>query len=395
MSYDYRPEFRPPPARSRSWHVTLPLAVFVVVALAWSGFWYYASAAAQTTIDGWRQREAKLGRVYTCASQTLSGYPFHIEVACTRPSVELRAIQPAFRIRLNDIQVVSQVYDPTLLISEFRGPLTAGPLDADASWSANWSLAQTSVRGLPSAPERMSIVFDNPIVQRRGGATNAMLDVTKADRFELHGRVADSAANGAPRVELVLRLINASAPTLHPLLADPLTGEIGAVLSGPKDLSPRPWPVLLREVQAAGGKIEIKQARLQQASSIVVGTGTLGLTPRGELDGQLQLTIVGLVRLLKGLDIDKAAAQLMSQADLDKIAPGLDVNKLSQGLDRIMPGLGGALRNNSGAIAAAGVAALGQQTTLEGRPAVIVPLRFADGAAFLGPLRIGDLAPLF
>jgi hypothetical protein len=373
--------------------VALPLAVFIAAAIAWTGFWYYASGAAQSTLDGWRERQAKLGYLYRCASQTLSGYPFRIEVNCKDPDIELRGAQPPLEIRLKDILAVAQVYDPTLIISEFGGPLTAGAPGGQPTWIANWTLAQSSVRGSPSAPERVSLVFDGATVQRRGDAGAAAS--VKADHIELHGRIVEGSATDHPKIEMVLRLGGVSAPTLAPVAVEPVSGEIAAVLTGMRNLAPRPWSAQLRDIQLAGGHLDITQVRLQQAGSLVVGNGTLTLNAQGQLEGQIQLAIVGLDRLLKDLDLDKAASQLISQADLDKIAPGLDANKLSQGLDRILPGLGGALRNNTGVIAAAGVGALGQRTVLEGRPAVSVPLRFAAGAVFLGPLRLGDVAPLF
>jgi hypothetical protein len=60
-----------------------------------------------------------------------------------------------------------------------------------------------------------------------------------------------------------------------------------------------------------------------------------------------------------------------------------------------MPGLGGVVRNNSGAIAAVGVGALGQPAQLDGKPAVTLPLRFTDGTAFLGPIPLGPTPRLF
>ena len=41
------------------------------------------------------------------------------------------------------------------------------------------------------------------------------------------------------------------------------------------------------------------------------------------------------------------------------------------------------------------VAALGQRTELEGKPAVAFPVRFVDGAVFLGPFQVGMVSPLF
>ena len=38
---------------------------------------------------------------------------------------------------------------------------------------------------------------------------------------------------------------------------------------------------------------------------------------------------------------------------------------------------------------------LGQPAELEGRKAVALPLRFTDGTVYLGPLKVGQTAPLF
>ena len=35
-----------------------------------------AAGKAKTAIDGWRAREAKAGRIYTCDSQNVGGFPF-------------------------------------------------------------------------------------------------------------------------------------------------------------------------------------------------------------------------------------------------------------------------------------------------------------------------------
>ena len=60
------------------------ILLFIVLALVagWTGFWKFAAGKAQETIDGWRAREAKAGRIYNCGSQTVGGYPFRIEVNC-------------------------------------------------------------------------------------------------------------------------------------------------------------------------------------------------------------------------------------------------------------------------------------------------------------------------
>ncbi len=52
-------------------------------------------------------------------------------------------------------------------------------------------------------------------------------------------------------------------------------------------------------------------------------------------------------------------------------------------------------RQNAGPAIVAGINIMGQPTELEGQRAVALPLRFNDGAVSLGPVLLGQTAPLF
>ena len=145
-----------------------------------------------------------------------------------------------------------------------------------------------------------------------------------------------------------------------------------------KDLAPKPWPERLRELQAANGTIEITKARVQQEDVIAVASGSLGLSPRGNLDGRLQVTIVQLEKALKKLDLDRLLSEGQAGSTLSA-------------LDQIIPGLGSIARQNAPSL----IASIGQRTTLEGKPAVTLPLRFVDGSVFLGMVPVGRLPPLY
>jgi tetrahydromethanopterin S-methyltransferase subunit C len=86
------------------------------------------------------------------------------------------------------------------------------------------------------------------------------------------------------------------------------------------------------------------------------------------------------------------------QEALDRIAPGVksqDVNNILGALDRAIPGLGNVVRKNAGSGLAAGVNSIGTAAVLEGKAARTFPLKFVDGAVFLGPLRVAQIPPLF
>ena len=136
-------------------------------------------------------------------------------------------------------------------------------------------------------------------------------------------------------------------------------------------------------MQAAGGRIEVTQARVAQGEILAVGAGALTLNAAGRLDGQIRVTIAGLEQFL-----DKIGAKQMVQT-----SPALD--KLAGALDRFAPGLGSAARQQLSENIGAGINAIGEKTMLEGKPAVSLPLRFDDGAMFLGPIPIGKLPPVF
>jgi hypothetical protein len=368
---------------SRRSRIRYTILLFLVLALiaGWSAFWKFAAGKAETAMEGWRAREAKAGRVYACGSQTVGGYPFRIEVNCDRASALFQSNQPPVEVRTDNLLVVAQIYQPGLLISEFHGPLTAGEPGKPPEITADWKLAQSSVRGTPAAPERVSLVFDQPAVDRMDGT--ARQNLLRAKHIEVHGRIAEGSAASKPVIEIALQLAQASSPALHPAAAQPIDADITAMLRGLNDFSPKPWPARFREIQAADGRIDVTKARVQQGDIIAIGTGALSINANGRLEGELRITMAGVDRFLAALGVQQ---RVQSSESMDKIVGALD---------RIMPGLGDVARQQAGTNLSAGINLLGEQTTLEGKRAVALPLRFTDGAAFLGPVPIGNVPPLF
>ena len=362
--------------RRRRWPLFLPFALVVLLAVAWTGFWFYAAARAKAEMAAWREREWQAGRFQDCASQSIGGYPFRFEVSCGAATFEIKGT-PTLELKLPRVLAAVQIYDPALVIGEFTGPLDISEPGRPPSYVVNWNLGQASVRGLPSKVERASLVLEAPTVRDPrlvGGDT-----VFRAQHLELHGREAAGSTSDNPLIETVLRVNAAVADKLHPLAAKPIDAEVATLLRGVNDVSPKPWPERFKEWQARDGQIEIIKARVQQEDVIAVGAGKLKLTARGGLDGDLQVTVVGIEKVLKMLDIER----FMSEGQI-----GATISAL----DRLIPGLGGIARQSA---APSLVAALGQRTVLEGKPAVAFPVRFVDGTIFLGPFQVAQVSPLF
>jgi hypothetical protein len=396
------PDMTLAPRRRPLWRLFFMPVLLLIAAAAWSAFWFYSASKVDETADAWRAREARSGRIYDCARRSVAGYPFRLEVRCDGASVSLlsqtaeqAATQTPITAKLGEILVVSQIYDPKLLIAEFTAPATiSGP--GQPSMVANWSKARSSVAGLPGIPQRISLVFDDPTIDRTGGSEPTPL--ARAKHIELHGRPVEGSAPDHPDIETVLRIEQGSVQEVHPLLAQPFDAEVRTILTGLKDFSPKPWPQRLRELQAAGGHVEVVQSRVQQGEMVAVASGSLGLSAAGRLDGELQMTVAGLDKVIAALGIEKMLDEGVPQATLDRVAPGVktaDVNSLLGALDRAIPGLGKVVKQNANAAAAAGINALGKDAMLEGKKARSFPLRFVDGAVLLGPLKVAQTPPLF
>ncbi len=367
--------------RRRPWLIATPLALVVALAIAWSGFWYYAAREAQARIEDWQAQQAKAGRSFSCGSQSVGGFPFRIEVRCADAAAELKDTQPPVALKLKEILIIAQVWDPKLLIAEFTGPLSAADPGQPPYASATWKLAQASVRGTPATPDRASIVTDDLKLEGAAGG-NSLFD---ARHLEFHARMQFGSWPHNPAVDVAVKLVAATAPSLGPYTREPIDADVLAVLHGMKDLVPKALPVWLREWQAAGGRLEIQSARVAQGDALATASGTLALSQRGRLDGALQVNVAGVEKFLPTIAGERKGAAL----SLDRAAPALTA------IDRAVPGLGARLAPQAQNLAAGLLGLLGKPVEIEGKRGVAVPLRVTDGVASFGPIPLGQVPPAF
>ena len=387
------------PRRRPLWRLFIVPVLLLIAAAAWSGFWFYAASQVGVRADAWRAQEAKSGRNYDCAKRTVAGFPFRLEISCEGASVALvsqTAGNTPFTAKLGEILVVAQIYDPKRVIAEFASPASV-VIPEQSPMRVNWSKARASVVGLPAVPQRGSIVFDDAAIDRVNN-NSIQVPVARAKHVELHGRLAEGSPADHPVIETALQLNDGSVQGVHPVLADPFNADIRAKLTGLKDFAPKPWPERFREIAAAGGKVEIVQSRIQQGEMIAVAAGTLSLNANGNLDGELQMTVTGLERIVPALGIEKILEEGVPQATLDRVAPGVktqDLNNLFGALDKAIPGLGKIVKQNANVGVAVTLNSIGSEAVLEGKKARSFPLRFADGAVLFGPVKVGQVPPLF
>jgi hypothetical protein len=377
-----------PPRRRRLWPFVLP-AVIVVIALGWSWLWYYAADIAGEAEAGWIQREAELGRVYACGAQSIGGFPFSIISRCDQAAATFKSNNPPFDVRASGVTFSAQVFRPTLLNGEITGPVTLADPDQQPVFVANFSNAQLSLLGLPPDPEAIAVTLQKPRLDRVAGPGAGM--IFAADAVDVRGRIIAGSARSNPVIEATGHFTQATAPTFHPLLAEPLQGDVDFVMRGFADFAPKPWPALFREMAQSGGGVEIKTVRIERPDAIIVGTGNLTVNAQGKLDGLVQVAVVGIENIVPLLGID----QLIGQG-IDRLTGGN--GSASQGLnalDRLVPGLGGVVRQNAASSVIENIKKMGQPTEIDKKPALALPLRVEDSVIYLGLIPLGVVPPLF
>jgi hypothetical protein len=377
-----------PHRRGRTFLMLALLAV--VLAAAWCGGWYYAASVADSTLAGWVEREAAAGRVYNCGSQGITGFPFRIQAHCAEASAALKTIQPPFVVAANDVTFTAQVYHPTLLVGEVTSPVTVqAPGETAPSFVATWSLGRLSVSGFPPNPDSFTVDIDHLHLDH-GTGTNAVTWFA-ADNAQLNAQIVSGSANNRPVIDTVLHFTAAIAPTLHRVTADPMQGDIEIVVRGLKDLSPKPLAERFREMRANGGNFEIKALRLERTDAVVVGAGTLTVNEHGRLDGTVNVAIAGIENIVPLLGIDQMIDQGVSRMTGMNGQPGQGL----AALDRLVPGLSGAVRQGAAASVIDNIKKMGQPTEIDKKPATILPLRISDGSVYLAMIRVGAIPPLF
>ena len=215
----------------------------------------FAADRAETGSPAGARARPRPDRIHTCGiADHRADFRSASRCAAPMPALELQIRRSRrSRSRRADIVVAAQVWQPTLLIAEFHGPLTVGEPGQPAVATANWKLAQASVRGMPTEPEQVSIVLDAgrldridaPVRWRRSRAPTASRCTARArTRFRRRQSAVDVVVRvAAGTVPLAASVRRGTARRRHRRGAARLEGSAAEAVAG--------W---LREMQAAGGR---------------------------------------------------------------------------------------------------------------------------------------------
>lgn len=333
--------------QSRFW-LYGPTLLLVILAAAWSAFWFYARGRVTAEIDTALAREVERGRTWTCTDRSVGGYPFRIELRCSALSLTSTRWGDAVRVETGPAVAVGQIYSPGLVIFELTGPAKATLPEGrmlDLTWkSLDASLAWRN-------PERFALVAgDLTAVLTAPGLTP---ETWGSKTLEAHLRRNPTLPAADQAVDIAVTAKGTRLPPIDALLGNSDTGEIDlqATLTQAESFRKGFNPDALESWRGANGAIDLTRLVSTKGKARVDGSGRLMLDPAHRVAGDLRLAAAGIEQI-----------------------GGIRIGNLLGGLGGLLGGRG------ADAAAAPGLTPL-------------PPVSLRDGRVFIGPFRL-PLQPL-
>lgn len=272
---------------SRRRIVPLAASTLVLLALGWTGFWYYAAGQVRAKLDAWAEAQRAQGYTVAYDDVSVSGYPLRLTLRLAHPHL---AKSPQFSWRADTIVGLFEPWhfrsirlespgthhlalDDGRQAFRFTAPSVAGSVQFDANWDV--SALQTAFRMVELSQDgRPEIVTFGALdlgAYIPFGATPkdpSVVFVVSAERVVVP---VPTAAALAPSIEKIGLDIDIWG---HPLGGRPLKDEIAAWRDG-------------------GGTIDLKVVLLRWGPLFVEGDGTLALDRELQPVGALSARISG------------------------------------------------------------------------------------------------------
>lgn len=280
----------PRPVRRRRSFASYLLWLVIFLVPLWLLYWWGAREIATAVLDRTVAAAQSRGFSIECIEPADGGFPFSLDLACSRASVE--GGNEALTASIDAVDASAPLYWPGRLTWASEGPLAldlpGDRLSLTAAWAASTSRVDVGIGGLSAVATRIEELRLHLRPEARpiplAGATADVADIVFAPASGSDYRLTALTTALAPESEegQLLPAIN--------LDADILLAALGSALGTDPRETFRAWV-------AKGGAIRIDKLRLAAGAVSTSTAGTLDMAPGGALTGTLTVSIVGIGQL--------------------------------------------------------------------------------------------------
>ncbi|CAN1529700.1 Protein of unknown function DUF2125 [Rhabdaerophilaceae bacterium] len=288
----------PASAKPRRMGLYLPFVVLAIFMIVWSIVWYFASQRVNAVLDGFVAREAGRGRDWVCPDRTITGFPFRVQLNCSKPRL-IEAGPSGLRREagLAGLSIHGRITSPGHFIALLEGPLNIR-LDSDRDLTVRWQSARASFRGGAANFGDLSLEIAAP--EALLGLGEAKDERIIAKDLALHFR---RSPGDTPGSDFLIKIADISHPAIDRLVGspEPMTLEMQTTAPGLLLEQGKKIEDALETWRQANGRARVVVAKLTKGQAVVDLSGELGVDDQRRPQGNLQGRARGVDQILNGV----------------------------------------------------------------------------------------------
>ena len=319
-----------------------------------------------------------------CTSEGTGGYPFRVVMMCADPKATIITERGTFIIQAKELELAADVFNPSVIVSRIKGPVSFSELDRPDAFMGSWSHAQATVSGPHPTPDGFSIELAD--LKLEHVSHDVTEPVVSAEHIAFLARLNPTATQ-KPAYDLMTEISGGVIPLGPPIASRPFAARMKAVLRGVGDMTPKPLPARIREWQRNGGHVELTSVDVHGSSATANAQGTIALSASGGIEGTLDLSGEEYDRLFEAFTGNPASgtrdhlAATETEGSREVATRSLRAGEVAS--ERLHAGNAGIPTQSS------------PETRLSNKRRRLPAIRFVDGAAYFGSILLGRLPPFF
>lgn len=279
------------------------LTLVALVALAWTGAWFFVSHKVQGAIDNWIEDEKLRDRFWACSSRMVSGFPFSIQIACANPSFRSQA-GPIRSATVDALVGEASAFDPFHINLSARGPMkiVAPTGSATLVWQS-FAGALTSRDKAPDLSVRLQALH---VVEAAGEA--AIWTNFRAGEASMRFQKSPDRAPEADARLVTIALENVVASPLNEVFKnqEPFRANLSAVILKAGAATTGTFAERLDRWAESGGRVQIGTLLAEKGASQLNASGDLTIDEQRRPSGQLSVRVAGVSPLLSQFKLPAA-----------------------------------------------------------------------------------------
>jgi hypothetical protein len=295
--------------RRSQWKILSPISlsiiliIIVVLGAAVSGLWFFAAHETEALLDAWITREKSVDRIWTCPDRQIAGYPFKIEISCTKPAFAGEVFGKQVVGNLQGVHIDASLFHPDRADALPQAPFELHSVDGDGEMTLQWDHLRVRLDGLPQDLAAGSI--DGSNVSLRGGLKGLGALAGRAETVSsVIAVMPERLAENAYSFQIVLD--KASIPILDSFFgsAAPDAIKLDGIITKADFRAPGTLMQRADHWRLAGGSLELNEAAVTHGITKIAARGTLQLDDQHRPQGKLDAEFAGAEPLLRRFGVN-------------------------------------------------------------------------------------------